>query len=213
MTIAESERTPIRASWPATFASGGPSSTRMRALGVSSSIESPCPTSRKVTRRPAGGSHVGRRPGRDPHRHGRARPRPRRARRADVSDRGVARAASPPSHEPSGDGERRERERRPRVRSARREDRRRLARRARARLPPSPRAHASPAAAVGETGSTTAASSPKAEHERSRREREHVRRHRVERRLAEVEQDDRRGRETARECDGERIGDARRAAA
>ena len=51
---------------------------------------------------------------------------------------------------------------------------------------------------------------PEPEHERSGREREDVRRHRVDRRLAEVDEDDRRGREATGEGDGKRLRERRR---
>ena len=74
-----------------------------------------------------------------------------------------------------------------------------------------PASDARPAAAAGETGSTIAASEPETENERCGQERDDVREHRVRRRLAEVEEDDRSRREPARERDGERVGDAARA--
>ena len=58
-TIAVSDRSPSRRSWPATSASGGPSSTSTAPPGASTSAESPWPTSRNVTRRPVGGVHEG----------------------------------------------------------------------------------------------------------------------------------------------------------
>ena len=58
-TSAVSQRMPIARSCPATSASGGPSSTRILASRVSRSTESPCPTSRNVTRSPTGRIHAG----------------------------------------------------------------------------------------------------------------------------------------------------------
>ena len=48
-------RTPRRRSCPLTSASGGPSSTSTAPSGTCTSVPSPCPTSRNVTRSPVGG--------------------------------------------------------------------------------------------------------------------------------------------------------------
>ena len=96
------------------------------------------------------------------------------------------------------------------IRLERPASRRRPERRARSQAAAQPASAASPAAAEGETGSTTAARSPNPSTSGAAGEREDVRRHRVHRRLAEVDEDDRRGREAAGEGDRERLGDGRR---
>ena len=58
-TMAVTDRIPARRSWRATSASGGPWSTSTAPPGTSSSTESPCPTSRNVTRSPRGASQAG----------------------------------------------------------------------------------------------------------------------------------------------------------
>ena len=210
MTIAESERTPIRASWPATFASGGPSSTRTRALrclqqrriALADVEERDAEPGRRVPR--------GRRPGRDPHRHDERRRHPRRTAASPSLCRGMRtcrRAARATNHRRDGERAQRQCGARPDLRAGKIGDD------SRDELEPGSR----PARERSKTGCSGrrdridhGGEQPEAEDERRGREREHVRGNRVERSVAEVEQHDRRRRETARERDRERIRHARR---
>ena len=154
-TIAVSDRSPSRRSWPATSASGGPSSTSTAAPGASTSTPSPCPTSRTVTaeavrRRPVRGRSEGarRRTERQRHRH-------------DADGRGAASVARQPSdHEPTVDDDAEPPPRRRRAtgpgRSAIPTPR---ARRVRSMPRTSPRAMRAPLRAPGRTGSIAAAAS------------------------------------------------------
>ena len=140
----------------------------------------------------------------------RARRRPRRLRRARVSAEGCARAASPPEPRTI-----------PRPASALSASAVRVpicapGRSATTRATSSSQAAAQPASAAKtgcsgrRAGSTTAARSPRPSTSGAAANASTFARDRVERGVAEVQQDDRCGRETARECDGERIGHARR---
>ena len=200
----------MRASWPATSASGGPSSTRTRARGVSSSTESPWPTSRNVTRSPAGRFHAG--VGRvaihavgDESDAGRdASPRPLAAatRDAAVRWRTTSHATAEPIASASAASDVRL------VRAGRSATTRATSSSQAAAQPASA---ASPAAADGRDGIDDRGQEPEPEHERrGRRTRATFAGTVYTRRLAEVEEDDRRGREAAGERDGERLGDAAR---
>ena len=196
-TTAASRRTPRPRSCCATFASGGPWSTRIAPSGTWSSAASPCPTSRNVIRSPVGGGSFA---------LGKELPdQQRRHDRRGAGDRGWATPARQPLQ-----GE--ERERRPEQDADRR-----------AGADLSERQPAHEPRAGGDVGGDPAVQERERErrrrqqrleqraHEREAEQRadrqgdEHVREQRVDRHAPELEPQDRRGGRSARGRDRERV--------